>query len=563
MKGFNLITITCALTVFLLFLTAETKAQCISGNCQTGTGTYRYSATSKYTGQFQNGQRHGNGKMTYADGNVYEGSFFMGKKQGAEGSMYFAASGDRYIGPWKNDQPNGQGVYYFASKERYEGSFMNGVFEGEGTMYYPDGAYYAGEWSNNKKHGRGVFHYSDGTEKHGQWEIGKPVASSDRITRNSTDKVENEPAGEQIKEELQQESASTVREKPDLTGLRNCGATYCRSGKGYYRYPEGSIWVGEFKEGAPHGKGTCDYANGDRYEGEWENNKPNGEGVMRFANGRTYGAVWLNGSIVQELDSSEEVPEEPVAIENSSDVKIWAVVVGVGKYTSMPTLKFTDDDAFRFYSHLKSPLGGALPDEQIEILVDEGATRENILRTMRRFFLKADENDVIMMYFSGHGLEGCFLPSDFDGYSNKLRHDEVRSIFMESKARHKICIADACHSGSLEYNSDVAARGGPVQVSLERYYRAFEESEGGIALLMSSKGEELSLEDKGLRQGVFTYYLLRGMKGEADTNDDNIVSIKELHGFVYSRVREYTGDQQTPVLTGKFDGNMPVSMHRQ
>jgi hypothetical protein len=60
-----------------------------------------------------------------------------------------------------------------------------------------------------------------------------------------------------------------------------------------------------------------------------------------------------------------------VAVENSSDVKIWAVVVGVGKYTSMPTLKFTDDDAFRFYSHLKSPLGGALPDEQIEILVDE------------------------------------------------------------------------------------------------------------------------------------------------------------------------------------------------
>ena len=116
MKGFNLITITSALTVFSLFLTAETLAQCISGNCQTGTGTYRYSATSKYTGQFQNGQRHGQGKMTYPDGNVYEGSFFMGKKQGTEGSMFYAASGDRYIGPWKNDQPNGQGVYYFASR---------------------------------------------------------------------------------------------------------------------------------------------------------------------------------------------------------------------------------------------------------------------------------------------------------------------------------------------------------------------------------------------------------------------------------------------------------------
>ena len=133
--------------------------------------------------------------------------------------------------------------------------------------------------------------------------------------------------------------------------------------------------MGEFKDGYPNGRGVCYYANGDRYEGEWANNTPNGEGIMYFATGRVYGAVWVNGSMVKELDSQETVPADPVRVDKNMGVKIWAVVVGVGKYTAMPSLKFTDDDAFRFYSHLKSPEGGALPDNQIEILVDEAATR--------------------------------------------------------------------------------------------------------------------------------------------------------------------------------------------
>jgi hypothetical protein len=84
-------------------------------------------------------------------------------------------------------------------------------------MYYPDGAYYAGEWSNNKKHGRGVLHFSDGAEKHGQWEMGRPVAASDRITRNSTEKVEEESPVDQRNEDVRQESVGRVAEKPDLT----------------------------------------------------------------------------------------------------------------------------------------------------------------------------------------------------------------------------------------------------------------------------------------------------------------------------------------------------------
>ena len=101
-----------------------------------------------------------------------------------------------------------------------------------------------------------------------------------------------------------------------------------------------------------------------------------------------------------------------------------------------------------------------------------------------------------------------------------------------------------------------------MPVTLQRYYKAFEETDGGIALLMSSKAEELSLEDHGLRQGVFTYYILQGLKGKADVNSDFLVTVKELYSFVYSKVREYTDNVQTPIITGDYDQDMPVAVRQ-
>lgn len=347
-----------------------------------------------------------------------------------------------------------------------------------------------------------------------------------------------------------------------------CVAGNCKDGKGTYIYKDKTVYEGEFKKTKAHGYGVCYYSNGNSYEGEWANHTFHGKGIMRYKNGKVKAGLWKNGKFVKTLNINTIAPprsmayhdklEDGKAIENPT--RIWAVVVGVAAYSHMPSLNFTDDDAYRMFAFFKSPEGGALPDSQIKIIVDEGATRKNILKMMRSTFSQADTNDVILFYFSGHGLQNAFLPIDYDGHLNRLKHNEIKKIFAESNAKYKICIADACHSGSFQGEQMVK---GTSNSTIQKYYDAFNRSQGGTALILSSKAEEVSIENAGLRQGIFTHFLIRGLKGLADKDKDMIVTVVELFEYVKDSVKFYTGNYQTPVLYGEFDKKMPISVVRE
>ena len=98
---------------------------------------------------------------------------------------------------------------------------------------------------------------------------------------------------------------------------------------------------------------------------------------------------------------------------------------------------------------------------------------------------------------------------------------------------------------------------------LVQYYKTLSKSVSGTALIMSSKAEETSLESSGLRQGVFSHFLIRGLKGEADANQDKIVTIEELYDYINKNVRSYTGNRQSPVIKGTYDPKMTVAVVRR
>ncbi len=560
--------------IILITFTVGLNAQCLSGNCFNGSGTYLYKSGAEYTGSFKNGRINGQGKLLFSNGNVYngfwkddyregkgnlvfiDGGYYVGdfkKSQFSGHGEFNYPNGDQYIGDWRKNVPEGNGEYSFASGDQYKGQFKGGQFHGIGTMLYASGGQYMGHWAKNEKEGKGKIINADGIVQEGTWLAGELVKTENSPTqKNKTPKKKYEQHNSSV-------STSSFLNSKDKA--KDCNKYFCDFEMGQYIFRDGTRYLGEFKGGKPIGKGTVFYANGDKYVGNWDTNRPQGNGILYFKNGRVLHALWDKGQVKRQIEKITNIPDEVVEVDEDNEVKIWSVIVGVSRYTHMPTLKFTDDDAYHLYAFLKSPEGGAVPDEQITVLIDEDANKDQIIRTMKRKFHKADANDVIVFYFSGHGYDGSFLPFDFDGKNNLLSHTDLIQVLESSNAKHKVVFADACHSGSLNKSNTMAMKA-PYSKKLNDYYSQFNDSKGGLALLMSSKETEYSLEDHGLRQGVFSHYLMRGLKGEANTNNDQIISIGELYKYVNHNVRLYTGNIQTPTITGDFDKNMPVGMIR-
>ena len=104
------------------------------------------------------------------------------------------------------------------------------------------------------------------------------------------------------------------------------------------------------------------------------------------------------------------------------------------------------------------------------------------------------------------------------------------------KARSKILLTDACHSGAIspEDTESLNTRLGDLSKSLFS--------------LTASRARELSFESADLKggHGVFTYYVVQGMEGAADTSGDGIVTADELAEYVHTQVRDYTASRQNP-----------------
>lgn len=523
MKLFNLL-------ILLFSVTPLLNSQCIKGNCIDGFGKYKFNDKSIYEGKFVNGNMHGKGALTFSEGK-YIGHFKKNKREG-EGKIIYN-TGDSYIGQFKKNLFHGKGKFTYSNGDVYKGHWSDGKKEGYGTYIFNNSDIYKGHFVNDKINGEGILTKANNTHQSGQW-------------YNGTLLFENDKANESI--------SNTDN---SVQTLINCNEQDCNNVKGKYTYSDGSYYEGMFVNNQPEGEGICFYSNGSKYTGGWKNHSPHGIGVMTFTSGKKYGAEWNYGNPIRQITDNKLLNFDSAKKKKKSrfdeEVEIYACIIGIASYTHMPSLKYTDDDAYQVYAFLKSPEGGALKDDNIKILIDDAATKNNVLYELKDICDQADANDVVLVYLSGHGLQGSYIPSDFDGYNNSIPYADILSIVDESSAKHKVCIADACHSGSMYAAKSIKTQG------LEAYYSNFNELDGGTAFLTSSKSEEVSLEYSGLRHGVFSHFLIEGLKGNADSNNNEIVTLFELYKFIYKNVQEYTNYNQTPTLTGNYNPDMPLS----
>ena len=280
---------------------------------------------------------------------------------------------------------------------------------------------------------------------------------------------------------------------------------------------------------------------------------------------------------------SEITKEQPTArrleavlpISYPTYVDRWAIVVGISQYKDQRlNLKYADRDAEELFKLIQTPSGGGFETDHIIKLTNSEATTAKITRALRSFLKKPAGEDIVLIYFACHGAPDLDRP----GIVYLLTHDTdptdisgtalpMREIDMSLKenllAERVIIIADTCHSAAIGAG---IGRRNTVDTTkvVNRYLKEVSEARRGIALLTSAENDEVSFEDAkwGGGHGVFTYYLLEGMRGAADYKPRNgVVTVGELFEYVRENVQRATGNQQHPCIgTNSYDRNLPIAI---
>ncbi len=173
-------------------------------------------------------------------------------------------------------------------------------------------------------------------------------------------------------------------------------------------------------------------------------------------------------------------------------------------------------------------------------LLDDDATRDAIKYCMSSLFAEAGRNDIVILFFSGHGCQEGLV-----AYDGILSYDEIRQVFSRCNSANKMVFADACYSGNLRTSNQGTGN-------------SRSNGNQNVLFFLSSRSDEVSREKAGMSNGLFTAFLERGLRGGADVNRNRIITARELFDFVSSGVRDLSGDKQHPVMWGNFSDNMPV-----
>jgi len=248
---------------------------------------------------------------------------------------------------------------------------------------------------------------------------------------------------------------------------------------------------------------------------------------------------------------------KPISVPRS-----YAVIIGVSHYPKLPQnlqLQFTERDAQAMYTILISPEGGSFKAENVHMLTGAKATLTAMRHEIDEWLPSvARPDDRVLIYFAGHGFiyrgKGYLAPSDVDRANIETTGypmDELGQVIGgKIQAKNKVLLTDACHSGAI------------TPEDTQNLNHALADLNQSLFLMTASRDREQSFEspDLGGGHGVFTYYVVKGLEGAADTSHDGIITADELGEYVRANVREATGAKQNPTYErGSFDPEMLLS----
>jgi len=264
-------------------------------------------------------------------------------------------------------------------------------------------------------------------------------------------------------------------------------------------------------------------------------------------------------------------PRRPITPDRPAAEK-FAVIVGVSHYANsgagFSNLKYADQDALAFRDFLLSADGGSFPKENIRVLLNQDATSQNVRSAFFTFLTRAQPDDEVVLYIAGHGAPDPNDPRNLYLLTYDTKLDDMggtafpmfqlQDVFNRVlKAKRVVTFADTCHSYGFSGERDRKKKSN----NLFNQYVARYANQADRAVITASDISQLSQESEqwGGGHGVFTYYLLKGLRGEADANKDGTVTAGELFAYVRDNVQKATGGDQSPMALPGLAERIPLS----
>jgi sugar lactone lactonase YvrE len=229
--------------------------------------------------------------------------------------------------------------------------------------------------------------------------------------------------------------------------------------------------------------------------------------------------------------------------------KLYILAIGVSKYKDKDLqLRFASKDATDFVEIMKLQKGLLFEDVIVKLLVDEQATKDNILDGLDWLERQTTSKDVAILFLAGHGLNDrannfYFLPVDVEIEHLKrtgVAFSDIKNTVSAISGK-SIVFVDACHSGNV-------FGGKRAVVDMTSIVNELTSAESGVVVFASSTGKQFSFEDPTWGNGAFTKALIEGLKGKADLLGKGKITINMLQAYISERVKELTKGKQTPTV---------------
>ena len=242
----------------------------------------------------------------------------------------------------------------------------------------------------------------------------------------------------------------------------------------------------------------------------------------------------------------------------------FALIVGISEYSKLPHdlwLQYPDSDATTLAQFLASPRGGAVPDSRLRVLTNGQATTAAVREAFQTFLHSPGKNDTVFILIAGHGTvdaHGAYIltyDSDPENLqATALPMSELRTLVENELhvAGHVVFLADVCRAATIA---------GQPSSTVGAAVQQLGDTPGEMLGLMAARPKELSMEgpEFGGGHGAFTYSVLQGLMGAADSDHDGFVTAGELIDYVSAGVSQLTRNKQHPRDFGNMDNATRLS----